>query len=65
MTTWRRAPLTDDLDQSAYPGQPGARLAARRWRAAALWAGTGLALYAFLLRISFSARINSDGANNA
>jgi hypothetical protein len=65
MTTWRRAPLTDNLDQSAYPGQPGAHPAARRWRAAALWVGTGLALYAFLLRISFSERINSDGANNA
>lgn len=59
------APLAGDLEQGADQGKPGARPAARRWRAAAVWVGTGLALYAFFLRISSGARINSDGANNA
>jgi hypothetical protein len=38
---------------------------ARRWWAAAAWAGAGLALFAFFLRISLGSRVNSDGANNA
>ena len=37
----------------------------RRWWAAAAWAGGGLALFAFWLRISLGSRVNSDGANNA
>jgi hypothetical protein len=41
------------------------RPAARRWWAAAAWAGGGLALFAFFLRISLGSRVNSDGANNA
>ena len=41
--------------------RPGAR---RCWAAAA-WVGGGLALFAFLLRISLGSRVNSDGANNA
>jgi hypothetical protein len=41
------------------------RPAARRWRAAAAWAGGGLALFALFLRISLGSRVNSDGANNA
>ena len=41
------------------------RRAARRWWAAAAWAGGGLALFAFFLRISLGSRVDSDGANNA
>jgi hypothetical protein len=41
------------------------RPAARRWWAAAAWAGGGVALFAVALRISLSSRVNSDGANNA
>jgi len=37
----------------------------RRWWAAAAWIGCGAALFAFLLRISLSRAMNSDGANNA
>ncbi len=37
----------------------------RRWWAAAAWAGGGLALFAFFLRISLGSRVDSDGANNA
>ena len=39
--------------------------AARRWWAAATWIVGGLALFAFLLRISLSFPLDSDGANNA
>ena len=41
------------------------RPAARRWWAAAAWAGGGVALFAYFLRISLGSRVNSDGANNA
>ena len=41
------------------------RLAVRRWWRAAAWIGCGIALFAFLLRISLSRAMNSDGANNA
>ena len=41
------------------------RPVARRWWAAAAWAGGSLALFAFFLRISLGSRVNSDGANNA
>ena len=41
------------------------RPAAIRWWPAAVWIGGGIALYAFLLRISLSRGMNSDGANNA
>jgi len=41
------------------------RPAARRWWAAAAWAGGGVALFACFLRISLGSRVNSDGANNA
>jgi hypothetical protein len=44
--------------------EPAARPAARRWLGAAAWAGAGLALFAFFLRVSFSGRIDSDGANS-
>jgi hypothetical protein len=37
----------------------------RRWWPAAAWIGCGAALFAFLLRISLSREMNSDGANNA
>ncbi len=47
--------------RSAKPASPPA---ARRWLAAAAWAGAGLAVFAFFLRISFGGRINSDGANS-
>jgi hypothetical protein len=41
------------------------RPAALRWWPAAVWIGCGIALYAFLLRISLSHGMDSDGANNA
>ncbi|HYB47110.1 MAG TPA: hypothetical protein VED20_07085 [Streptosporangiaceae bacterium] len=41
------------------------RPAALRWWPAAAWIGCGIALFAFLLRISLSFGMNSDGANNA
>jgi hypothetical protein len=41
------------------------RPAALRSWAAAVWIGCGIALFAFLLRISLSYGMNSDGANNA
>jgi hypothetical protein len=41
------------------------RPAALRWWPAAVWIGCGIALYAFLLRISLSYGMDSDGANNA
>jgi len=44
--------------------RPVARPTARQWLEAAAWAGVGLALFAFLLRVSFSGRIDSDGANS-
>ena len=39
--------------------------AALRWWPTAVWIGGGIALYAFLLRISLSYPMDSDGANNA
>jgi hypothetical protein len=44
---------------------PVRRPAVRRWWPAAVWIGCGIALFAFLLRISLSFGMNSDGANNA
>jgi hypothetical protein len=44
---------------------PARRVAVRRWRSAAAWMGCGIAVFAFLLRISLSQVMNSDGANNA
>jgi hypothetical protein len=44
--------------------RPAARPAARRWLEAAAWAAAGLALFALFLRVSFSGRIDSDGANS-
>ena len=41
------------------------RPAARRWQAVAAWVAGGLVLFAFFLRISFSERVDSDGANSA
>jgi hypothetical protein len=41
------------------------RPGARRWWAAAAWAGGRVVLFAFFLRISLGARMDSDGANNA
>jgi hypothetical protein len=41
------------------------RPAGIRWWSAAVWIGCGIALYLFLLRISLSVGMNSDGANNA
>lgn len=42
-----------------------ARPAAGRWWVPATWIAGGLALFAFLLRISLSFPLDSDGANNA
>jgi hypothetical protein len=44
---------------------PEVRRRPRRWWSAAAWAGSGIVLYALVLRISFGGRIDSDGANNA
>jgi hypothetical protein len=43
----------------------GAPPAARRWWAVAAWVAGATTLFAFLLRISLSFPINSDGANSA
>jgi len=53
-----RAPLQPKED-------PGTRPAVRRWQAVAAWVAGGLVLFAFLLRISFGERVDSDGANSA
>jgi hypothetical protein len=55
----------DDLELRARQEDRGPRRAAHRWWAAAAWAGSGLALFGFLLRISLGSAVNSDGANNA
>jgi hypothetical protein len=66
----------DEADAPAPPGpqsSPGAghgpgtvtRPAGRRRLAAAAWLGGGLALTALLVRISLTARVMSDGGNNA
>jgi hypothetical protein len=44
--------------------RPAARPSAWRWLEAAAWAGAGLVLFTFFLRVSFSGRIDSDGANS-
>jgi hypothetical protein len=59
------APPANDLEIPARHEDRGMRRAARRWWAAAAWAGGGLALFAFFLRISLGSRVDSDGANNA
>jgi len=60
------APLPpDDLDQRARQEDQDTRRTARRWWAAAAWIAGCVALFAFLLRISLSGRVDSDGANNA
>ncbi len=64
LTVRGTAPLAGDLKQGTGQAGLAARPAARRWQMAA-WAGGGLALYAFLVRISFGGRVNSDGANSA
>ena len=58
-------PLPRHLEQRAGQDDRRMRPAARRWRAAAAWAGGGLALFAVFLRISLGSRADSDGANNA
>lgn len=58
-------PVTDDTEQGAGRGSLGGRSAMRRWAVVVAWIAVGLALFAFFLRISFSARVNSDGSNNA
>lgn len=50
---------------SAGREDPTSRRAVRRWWLAAAWICCGIALFAFLLRISLSYGMNSDGANNA
>ena len=59
------APPANDLEIRAHQEDRGKRRAARRGWAAAAWAGGGLALFAFFLRISLGSRVDSDGANNA
>lgn len=58
-------PAGDQLRQSGDAEGALAPRAGRRWWAAAAWVAAGLALYVFLLRISFGGRIDSDGANSA
>lgn len=58
------APPANDLELPARQEDRGTHSAARRWWAAAAWAGSGLALFAFFLRISLGSRVDSDGANN-
>jgi hypothetical protein len=58
-------PAADDPGLPARQEDRRARPTARRWWAAAAWAGGGLALFAFFLRISLGSRVDSDGANNA
>jgi hypothetical protein len=55
----------NDLERRAGQEDRGMRQAARRWWAAAVWAGGGVALFAFFLRISLGSLVDSDGANNA
>jgi hypothetical protein len=50
---------------SAGQEDPTRRRAVRRWWLAVAWICCGIALFAFLLRISLSDGMNSDGANNA
>jgi hypothetical protein len=53
--------------ESSPEGQPTPRMntAGRRWLAAAAWLGGSLALAALFVQISMTARVMSDGANNA
>jgi hypothetical protein len=61
-----RGPELADARTPLRPADvPGTPPAARRWLAAAAWAAGGLVLFAFFLRISFSERVDSDGANSA
>src|SRR5690349_16911482 len=53
------------LEPRAGPEDRGTRPKVGRWWAAAAWAGGGLALFAFFVRISVGGRVTSDGANNA
>jgi len=57
----RRSRLLRRAGPDDHPVPP----AARRWRAAAAWIGSAVALFAVLLRISLSRPVTSDGANNA
>jgi hypothetical protein len=58
-------PPARHLQRRAGQQDRGIRSGVRRWWAAAAWAGGGLALFAFFLRISLGSRVDSDGANNA
>src|SRR5580658_9301084 len=57
--------LTDGQPLLQPKDNPETRPAARRWLAAAPWVVGGLLLFAYFLRISFSERVDSDGANSA
>ena len=59
------AAATRHLGGPVGQGDHGMHPPPRRWWAAAAWAGGGLALFAFFLRISLGSRVDSDGANNA
>jgi hypothetical protein len=54
---------TPDRDPVVRP--EGSRQPGSRWKAAAAWTGAAVVLFAFFLRISWGARVDSDGANNA
>ncbi len=59
-----KAPEPPQLGPGVGPQDPAAP-ASRRWWIAAAWVGGGLALVAFLFRISLSYPQDSDGANSA
>jgi hypothetical protein len=63
--TGERFPGGSELVDGRSPVQPEEHPAVRRWQAAAAWVAGGLVLFAFLLRISFGERVDSDGANSA
>jgi hypothetical protein len=54
---------TPDCDPVVRPA--GSPPPGPRWKAAAAWTGAAVVLFAFFLRISWGARVDSDGANNA
>ena len=59
----RSAKAAPDRDPVVRP--EGSPPPGSRWTAAAAWTGAAVVLFAFFLRISWGARVDSDGANNA
>lgn len=59
------AAATRHLGGPVGQGERGMHPPPRRWWPGVAWAGGGLALFAFFLRISLGSVVDSDGANNA